>query len=209
MSSRPVHVLEKICKLVPGVQLLPPAEASEIAKLETAFGHEISGQLKDAYALYNGEDLKCSSAGVFFGLGWLSVGGVIDQIESWSQTRAEVGSQLDEYNTSSPVGAIRSVYSHEGWLPFAQDWGGNFLAIDMAPGPAGVAGQIINMGRDEERKFVLARSFEAFIEWIDKAIAARQYKIEDGAFEYAGSDHFIDTARSLVEQGVLPGLGAK
>ena len=37
---------------------------------------------------------------------------------------------------------------HPGWIPFAQDWGGNHLAVGTVPGPAGRAGQVLEFGRD-------------------------------------------------------------
>jgi hypothetical protein len=45
----------------------------------------------------------------------------------------------------------------------ARDWGGNHLAIDLAPGPAGKWGQVIIFGRDYDCKYVVARSWAAFL----------------------------------------------
>lgn len=76
-----------------------------------------------------------------------------------SQWRAEL---LDKQD-SQPPNAIQKVYAHPAWIPLARDWGGNNIAVDLAPGPAGKWGQIILMGRDYDCKYVIARSWAAFV----------------------------------------------
>jgi hypothetical protein len=44
-----------------------------------------------------------------------------------------------------------------------RDWGGNNLAVDLAPGPTGTWGQVILFGRDYDTKYVVARSWGAFL----------------------------------------------
>lgn len=64
---------------------------------------------------------------------------------------------------SQPSRAIQNAYAHPGWIPLARDWGGNNLAIDLAPGPVGKWGQVIIFGRDYDCKYVVARSWAAFL----------------------------------------------
>lgn len=64
---------------------------------------------------------------------------------------------------SLPPQAVQCVYSHKGWIPFVKDDGGNQIAIDLAPGPTGIWGQIIIFGRDFDTKIVIASSFQEFI----------------------------------------------
>ena len=64
---------------------------------------------------------------------------------------------------SQPSGAIQKVYAHPAWIPLARDWGGNNLAVDLAPGPTGKWGQVILFGRDYDCKYVVARSWSAFM----------------------------------------------
>lgn len=40
-------------------------------------------------------------------------------------------------------GLIRAVKWHPGWVPFAEDGGGNLFCLDLAPGAGGVSGQVI------------------------------------------------------------------
>ncbi|KAL2760810.1 hypothetical protein ACRALDRAFT_2024713 [Sodiomyces alcalophilus JCM 7366] len=64
---------------------------------------------------------------------------------------------------SVPPGAIQKTYAHPGWIPLVRDWGGNNLAVDLAPGPKGKWGQIILFGRDYDTKYVVARSWAHFL----------------------------------------------
>lgn len=64
---------------------------------------------------------------------------------------------------SQPSRAIQKAYAHSQWIPLARDWGGNNLAVDLAPGPVGKWGQIIIFGRDYDCKYVVARSWSAFL----------------------------------------------
>jgi len=64
---------------------------------------------------------------------------------------------------SQPSGAIQRVYAHPAWIPLVRDWGGNNLAVDLAPGPTGKWGQVILFGRDYDCKYVVARSWAAFL----------------------------------------------
>ncbi|KAI9924364.1 Cell wall assembly regulator [Aspergillus wentii] len=70
---------------------------------------------------------------------------------------------LLERQDSQPPGAVQKAYSHTAWIPLARDWGGNYIAIDLAPGPAGKWGQVIIFGRDYDCKYVVARSWSAFL----------------------------------------------
>lgn len=64
---------------------------------------------------------------------------------------------------STPPNTIQKVYAHPAWIPLVRDWGGNNLAVDLAPGPAGKWGQVILFGRDYDCKYVVARSWSAFL----------------------------------------------
>ena len=71
--------------------------------------------------------------------------------------------ELLDRQDSQPSRAIQKAYAHPGWIPLARDWGGNNLAVDLAPGPIGKWGQVIIFGRDYDCKYVVARSWAAFL----------------------------------------------
>lgn len=71
--------------------------------------------------------------------------------------------ELLDKQDSQPPRAVQKAYAHPSWIPLARDWGGNNIAVDLAPGPAGKWGQVIIFGRDYDCKYVVARSWAAFI----------------------------------------------
>lgn len=71
--------------------------------------------------------------------------------------------ELLEKQQSQPPNAVQKAYAHPSWIPLARDWGGNLIAVDLAPGPAGTWGQIIIFGRDYDTKYVIARSWASFL----------------------------------------------
>ncbi|QSS65978.1 glucan synthesis regulatory protein [Histoplasma capsulatum] len=54
--------------------------------------------------------------------------------------------ELLDKQDSQPPKAIQKAYAHPSWIPLARDWGGNNIAVDLAPGPAGKWGQVIIFG---------------------------------------------------------------
>lgn len=62
-------------------------------------------------------------------------------------------------------GKVAGVFFDARWLPFAQDSGGNYHAIDLSPGPNGVLGQIIALEyQDGQGPFWYAQSLDDYLE---------------------------------------------
>ncbi|KAI1328781.1 putative 1,3-beta-glucan protein [Xylariaceae sp. FL0255] len=92
---------------------------------------------------------------------------------SWRQ-------DLQNRQDSVPAGAVQRAYAHPAWIPLVRDWGGNNLAVDLAPGPNGTWGQIILFGRDYDTKYVVAPSWSAFLAILaDDLNSAKWYVDED------------------------------
>ena len=89
--------------------------------------------------------------------------------------RAELLGRQD----SQPPNAIQKAYVHPAWIPMARDWGGNNICIDLAPGPTGKWGQVILMGRDYDCKYVVARSWGAFLANLADDMSTDKWYIDD------------------------------
>lgn len=104
--------------------------------------------------------------------------------EASSKTAQEKANQINSINSfvanqrSVPRNAIQPYYSHRGWIPFAKDFCGNQLAIDLAPGSLGSWGQIIIFGRDFDTKLVIARSLQEFLFIFVSDLEAGNFQIE-------------------------------
>ncbi|KAK4184301.1 hypothetical protein QBC35DRAFT_59981 [Podospora australis] len=84
---------------------------------------------------------------------------------------------------SVPPLAIQKVYAHPAWIPLARDWGGNNLAVDLAPGPKGTWGQVILCGRDYDTKYVVARSWADLLATVAADLNSGRWFIDDDSGE--------------------------
>ncbi|KAI9864550.1 MAG: Cell wall assembly regulator [Trichoglossum hirsutum] len=84
---------------------------------------------------------------------------------------------------SQPPNAIQKAYAHPGWIPLVRDWGGNNLAIDLAPGPTGKWGQIILFGRDYDCKYVVARSWAALLATVADDLGTEKWFVDEDSGE--------------------------
>lgn len=93
------------------------------------------------------------------------------------------------HQKSVPADAVQPYYIHRGWIPIAKDLYGNMIGLDLAPGPAGIRGQIILYGRDFDTKIVIASSLQELL---------FQYvtDLEEGNFQ-------IDKTESYQDNGFL------
>ena len=100
------------------------------------------------------------------------------------------GSNPDEWRqnllakqTSVPQNSVQRAYAHAGWIPLVRDWGGNNLAVDLAPGPGGKWGQIILFGRDYDTKYVVARSWAAFLAVVADDLNSGKWYVDEDTME--------------------------
>lgn len=149
--------------------------------------------------LLHSDGERLGSAGLFFGLTLLSVQ---DMFRTYSDLRA--GEPYDRPSArSNPPEAIKFAWFNRRWLPFARDSGGNYLALDFDPGPAGTAGQVITMGSEESTQSVIARSFEAFLLELTALVEAGNFLLANGKLQLKDPPlkHFLDRYHpALVEQ---------
>ncbi|SCV02246.1 LANO_0F16248g1_1 [Lachancea nothofagi CBS 11611] len=85
---------------------------------------------------------------------------------------------------SIPPEAIQSLYVSPGWIPLVTDNAGNHIAIDLAPGPKGVYGQIILFGREFDTKFVVANNWGDFLLNFANDLEKGNWYIMDGDDDY-------------------------
>lgn len=115
-----------------------------------------------------------------------ALGGSNQASSSKSAPTSPAGSQsstwrqdLQSKQDSVPQGAVQRVYAHPAWIPLVRDWGGNNLAVDLSPGPTGTWGQIILFGRDYDTKYVVAKSWAAFIALVADDLNSGRWFIDE------------------------------
>lgn len=148
-----------------------PASDVELGQYEEAVGAELPGELRELWRVHDGESGVEPSGGAIGGLLLLGVERSLKEWGMWSSLRAETVDAdmraLSSCSESVPPGAVQLEYSAAGWLPVLKvSMEANYLGLDLVPGPGGVPGQVINFGRDEDRKVVIAQSLTDLLGFI-------------------------------------------
>jgi cell wall assembly regulator SMI1 len=136
------------------------AQPAEIVSLERAIKRTLPDDVRESLSIHNGQPRQLT--GFVFGLDLLDCKRIAQEWERWAGLTSYNPDYRDAM-ASFPQGAVQLDYANPGWIPLTKDGGGNYLGVDLAPGPAGSTGQVINFGRDEELKAVLAAGWGEFL----------------------------------------------
>ncbi|KAJ5661594.1 uncharacterized protein N7477_009210 [Penicillium maclennaniae] len=158
---------------------------NDINELEHELDCSLPLEVRESLMIHDGQERGGLPTGVLFSCMLLDCEEIVQERRTWKTVNDEflsnsminsapvsssaagssaaAASQQNNHGTLNPPGAVQKAYAHHGWIPVARDWGGNHLAIDLAPGPAGKWGQVIIFGRDYDCKYVVARSWAAFL----------------------------------------------
>ncbi|WP_433772131.1 SMI1/KNR4 family protein [Bacillus wiedmannii] len=171
-----------------------PATIEEIQCVESEMGISFPDELRMLYLAHNGE--AKSGPGLFLGLPFLSLDEVLDEWRVWKSIEDDAFFNFDSF--SIPAEYIKERYVNQNWIPISKDYGGNNIGIDVDPGEKGRMGQVINFGRDEEVKYVIANRISDLLLFILQTLKDKNFTIhqeEDYLYwSYGANDniHFLD-----------------
>jgi internalin A len=167
---RPIldEIKKELDKQYPGYSNLfnPPASGEQIAAYENLTGLEMPHDWKELYTIHNGQQQGEKYGLAFiFSLPFLTIE---ESMRQWKVLNEQLGdtSMFDHKSHSVPADHIREQYVNKGWIPISKDSGGNYVGIDLNPDVKGTRGQVINFGRDEETKYVIASGLEAYFNYM-------------------------------------------
>ncbi|WP_125616468.1 SMI1/KNR4 family protein [Actinomadura sp. WAC 06369] len=122
--------------------LAEPLTEDERAALLDRFDGELPPDLLALYGEADGDE----DTGLFHNHPWFALESttLVEHEEPWSWGMNPLWSTPG----GTPPGVVRRWVGTPKWVPFATSTGGDFLAVDMDPGPAGRPGQVIRMGRN-------------------------------------------------------------
>ena len=155
----------------------------DIKAAQAKMGLNFPEYLKELYLTNNGDDNE-AICGMIMGLHFLSLESLLNEWMGLKKIADDPKINNSGSFSSTPMASIKRCYADVKWIPFCTDGSGNFIGIDLAPGPNGKAGQIINFGRDEGNKAVLAKDLNAFFERLVRITKSDDFHIAD----YDGED---------------------
>jgi cell wall assembly regulator SMI1 len=140
-----------------GSRLRPGVDEARLKAAEGLLGLALPLGLRQLYLRHDGERLPEGAAdGVFARMQFLS----LDALCALVQERRRHPQGPVDVDVHGPVEAVSWSF---GWLPFARDFGDNFLAVDVSAS-AGEPGQVVYLGFDDGRLEVVAPSLKSFLE---------------------------------------------
>lgn len=188
-------------------RLKPPASLEQIKETEEKMDLSLPEELKELYCCNNGDTDKV--LGTILGLPFLSLEEMYSKWKVWKEIIEEEDEkgmeELSMFCKSHPEGAIQEIYANVKWIPFCYDYGGNHIGIDLDPGPSGTAGQIINFGRDEDKKSVIAPNLSVFLQMMLHWLKTERFEVildnegyDQALIIWEGDEHPIDRIVELV-----------
>jgi cell wall assembly regulator SMI1 len=187
----------QIPELVQGFR--PEATDKRLDALERHVGFRLPEDFRRFYRVHDGQ--AEGAPGLIYGMPLLPLEALARRWDEWAEIAATWTD--NEFEVCKAGAKIRPVFAIRGWLPFAHDWGGNHLGLDLDPDREGVPGQVINFGRDEQEKYMIASSFRGFVSWLVHLLQAGNFRISrtDGkVFVHTAEPatrHFLDAIKKM------------
>jgi len=168
------QLTEALARVDPRIvdDLYPAADDAAIERLRAGLRFPLPAELEALYRANNGEGRLGFDHESAVELFWVSepahvhgrVGYYfmpIDGIDGVIVDFRSVTTPYEEADWEDHHGPVRP--ASDRWIPFAKDFGGNFLCIDLDPDVGGTPGQVIELVFDESRRKVVSSSLEQFL----------------------------------------------
>lgn len=138
---------------------IPPADNETLyLEFEKIAGYPFPDDLKAVLKHHNGIP----------GTGFLAAKEVLTEWKNW-KTIYDDWMLVDLNGNNQPDGLkTLGIYTNPYWLPFLSTGGGNFIALDFAPGSKGSSGQIIAFGADEQKIRFITKDIAEFLEALSR-----------------------------------------
>lgn len=162
----------------------PPASESEIRAYEAAeIGTSLPPELHELWLINGGQLDVGEPCPLFIVMELLSPTESLYEWrmwqDMWSGEDAENRALLSEFCTSFPEGAIQPSYVTPGWIPvFKEILEPDYLGVDLNPGPNGRLGQVINFGRIDDEKVVIAWTLSDLLEFVARDVESGAILVE-------------------------------
>lgn len=178
-----------------------PLDPAERTALLDAFPGDLPPDLVALYGEADGDD----EVGLFHGHLWFPLETVTTYVHhrpEWRWTDDPLWSMAGD---AEPPGTIRRQLASPRWIPFATSTGGDYLAVDMDPGPAGRPGQVIRVGIHYDGAPVhVADSVTTMLRRLVEALDRGDYEEGDGYLDVgARLPSYLDDSRTFW-RGIAP-----
>lgn len=142
----------------------PKASVAQLSAMERRLGRTLPQAWHELYRQNNGQTHASNDA---LGLTLLSLTQCRDVLDRWQNAIAEdpeAQRVVEEQEVDAQDGMLQFLKFHQAWLPLFEAQG-DYLCVDLDPGPRGAEGQIVLCGPNVNRPLVVAPSLADFLSW--------------------------------------------
>lgn len=161
-------------------ELPGPASEEDIDAAEERLGFAFPPDLRALYGIADGDGYEIINS-IFDRHPWHALDDLGDENEDWLLALDwEYEPQRRVVFDAEVPNAVRRSVLRPGWIQFANDTGGNWLAVDMDPGPEGRPGQVIAIGVDyADGPLHVADSVTTFLRRLVEALERGDYRVHE------------------------------
>ena len=179
MVEKTVQILkDNVRPLLPTLteELNPPATQAQIDEVTSQLPFPLPDEVRQLYLIHNGE---AKERGLFFGLPFIDVATALSEWKLFTEHASEDFSDIDADIVSVPAKQVKQTYINTHYFPISRD-SGNYIVVDLDPDSEGTKGQIINYGRDEFTRYVIAPSLNDFLAFCIHQLEIGNYVVGEG-----------------------------
>lgn len=162
--------------------LRPPATRQQIQDAEKALGVRFPDEVRQCYLIHDGQDPDHRGYPPAFlhGWEWLRLERIVDEYNVWKDLVE--GGDFEDAASEPDIGVSEQWYDL-GWIPLTYSGAGDHHCLDLAPGPGGQVGQIIEMWHDMAARPIVAASFDAWLKEFADELEAGAYHVTESGLE--------------------------
>lgn len=153
--------------------LRPGADESDLEQLEERLGARLPDQWRASIMRHDGSLDEGWPTGTL-----LSCNGILAETTIWRDL-LRAGTFRDAHPQASANSALRPLWWHHQWICLDADGGGNGAMVDLAPGPDGVVGQVLDMDHETGPTGPVSDSVAGYL--VDIALRLNGLIVEDDA----------------------------
>lgn len=172
----------------------PPAKLGAVRQLESSLGVTLPADFISSLAFHNGQG-EGAESGLFphtddnLGLepAWRLMS-LTEITAAWTQLKVLLDGGEFAGQVSEPAPGVRTDWWCPGWVPIADNGGGDHLCLDTTPGEGGRVGQVVVFRHDARSRPLLAGSFEELLTRVAEGVVSGRYVFDpvEGLVEATG-----------------------
>jgi cell wall assembly regulator SMI1 len=164
----------------------PPAKDGAIEKLQGKLGKSLPADFAESLRVHDGQKADAEDGLFPFAdevLGAMPAFRLLPLAEisrEWTMMKKLHDRGEFDGRQTKPGRGVRRDWWATGWIPIADDGGGDYFCVDLAPGKGRTAGQVIVFLHDMDERPLVAKSYAAWLERLAKGLAAGKYILDEG-----------------------------